>query len=163
MISVTSFTERQRDGVAALILPIQQQEFGLPITLAAQPDLLDIAGFYQHGAGNFWVAEEQGRVIGTLALLDIGNRQAALRKMFVAATHRGAAHGVAARLLQTLLDWGRARGVDDIYLGTTARFIAAHRFYAKNGFGEIARSALPAAFPLMSVDSLFYHRRLAAA
>jgi hypothetical protein len=44
----------------------------------------------------------------------------------------------------------------EIYLGTTAKFLAAHRFYEKNGFEELLQSELPARFPLMSVDTKFY-------
>jgi GNAT superfamily N-acetyltransferase len=105
------FEPRFAAGVAAVILPIQQAEFEIPITLEAQPDLHDIAAFYQRGNGNFWVALVGDEVAGTLGLLDIGNRQAALRKMFVKAEYRGAAHGVAHALLQTLLDWCRAHDV----------------------------------------------------
>ena len=43
-----------------------------------------------------------------------------------------------------------------VYLGTTAKFLAAHRFYEKNGFREIAREALPDSFPVMAVDTKFY-------
>jgi N-acetylglutamate synthase-like GNAT family acetyltransferase len=107
------------------------------------------------------VALDQGKVVGTIALLDIGNEQVALRKMFVAATHRGSAHGVAAKLLDTLFAWCAQRGVRDVFLGTTAKFLAAHRFYEKNSFTEIARETLPAAFPVMVVDTRFYHRRFA--
>jgi predicted N-acetyltransferase YhbS len=46
--------------------------------------------------------------------------------------------------------------VREVFLGTTARFLAAHRFYEKNGFREIARQALPHSFPVMSVDTKFY-------
>jgi GNAT superfamily N-acetyltransferase len=161
-IEIKPFEPRFADGVVAVILPIQQTEFEIPITLDAQPDLRDIAGFYQHGNGNFWVALDGERVVGTLGLLDIGAGQCALRKMFVAAAYRGAGHGVAGRLLETLIAWCRERGVREVYLGTTARFLAAHRFYEKNGFDEIARTALPAAFPVMTVDTRFYRRALSA-
>jgi len=155
---VEPFRPEHADGVVSLILPIQQAEFGIPITLQAQPDLLDISGFYQHGHGNFWVALEAGEVIGSIALLDIGNGQGALRKMFVASTHRGAGREVAKTLLETLLAWCRDRGVREIYLGTTDKFLAAHRFYEKNGFRELPRAELPERFPVMAVDSKFYRR-----
>jgi len=160
MIEIVPFAPEHADGVAALIVPIQQAEFEIPITLAEQPDLADIAGFYRRGSGNFWVAVDNGKVVGSIGLLDIGHGQAALRKMFVAATHRGPAHAVAARLLATLFDWCREHGVRQVFLGTTARFLAAHRFYEKNDFREIAREALPPAFPVMAVDTKFYERLL---
>jgi N-acetylglutamate synthase-like GNAT family acetyltransferase len=99
-------------------------------------------------------------VVGTVALLDIGNHQGALRKMFVHASYRGPGHGVSARLLETLLAWSRAQGVKDVYLGTTEKFLAAHRFYERNGFQLIAAKELPPSFPKMAVDSRFYRRTL---
>jgi N-acetylglutamate synthase-like GNAT family acetyltransferase len=156
MVRIVPFSPEHTDGVVSVILPIQQTEFEIPITLEAQPDLKDIRGFYQHGDGNFWVAVDSNTVVGTVALLDLGNRQAALRKMFVARSHRGAQHGVAAALLDVLLAWCRARGIRTVFLGTTAKFLAAHRFYEKNGFREINREALPPSFPVMVVDTKFY-------
>lgn len=155
-LRVDRFEPHHQAGVIATILPIQTAEFGLPITLEAQPDLLDIAGFYQHGSGNFWVALAADEVVGTIALLDIGGGQAALRKMFVRAAFRGRDAGVAQSLLDSLLDWARVQQLRRVLLGTTERFHAAHRFYEKNGFSFIERGALPPSFPVMAVDSRFY-------
>ncbi|WP_409526027.1 GNAT family N-acetyltransferase [Nitrincola sp. MINF-07-Sa-05] len=97
-----------------------------------------------------------GYVVGTISLLDIGNGEAALRKMFVHPEFRGREYGVSSSLLHHALNFARSNEVENIYLGTTAQFIAAHRFYEKNGFIEIPRSRLPQAFPIMAVDSKFY-------
>lgn len=161
MVQITTFTPEHTEGVVSVILPIQQSEFGIPISLEDQPDLLDIPNFYQQRKGNFWIALEFGEVVGTLALLDIGDGQAALRKMFVRPSHRGAEHGVARGLLEALLSWCRANQVRDVFLGTTAKYLAAHRFYEKHGFAEIAKAALPPTFPIMAVDTKFYHRTVA--
>lgn len=155
-VSIVPFTPEHTAGVIDLIVPIQREEFDIPITAEDQPDLRDIPGYYQHGSGNFWIALYQGTVVGSVALLDIGNGQAALRKMFVRPAFRGQAHRTAGRLLETLLDWTRTHQIREIYLGTTAKFLAAHRFYEKNGFIELPQSDLPAQFPLMKVDTRFY-------
>jgi N-acetylglutamate synthase-like GNAT family acetyltransferase len=160
VIEIAAFEPRFETGVARLIVGIQQGEFQIPISAEQQPDLRAIPAYYQKGAGGFWVALDGDRVVGSIALLDIGNRQGALRKMFVDAAHRGAPAGVARRLLDTLLDAATAAGVREIFLGTTARFLAAHRFYEKNGFAEIPKASLPTAFPVMEVDVKFYCRRL---
>lgn len=139
-----------------LILTIQRDEYGIAITAQDQPDLSDIPAFYQNGSGDFWVAQADGRLVGTIALKDIGSGQAALRKMFVAAGHRGRAAGVAQALFDRLKAEARDRGVRQLWLGTTERFLAAHRFYEKNGFGLVAAENLPAHFPRMAVDSRFY-------
>ncbi|MCY0386514.1 GNAT family N-acetyltransferase [Robbsia sp. Bb-Pol-6] len=158
-IDIVSFDGSHAEGVLALILPIQQIEFGVPVTLDAQPDLLDIDRFYRQGKGNFWVALAQGNVVGSIALLDLDNEQAALRKMFVAEAYRGSAHGVGLGLLRTLLQWAQEKGIVETFLGTTEQFLAAHRFYEKNGFERIAKEALPARFPVMTVDTRFYVHR----
>ena len=160
LIQIVPFAPRHADGVAALIVGIQRDEFQIPITLKDQPDLEEIPVFYQQGTGNFWVAALDGEVVGTVALLDLGNHQAALRKMFVHAAWRGPGHGVSARLLETLLEWSRSHRVKEVYLGTTEKFLAAHRFYERNGFQQIAANELPPRFPKMAVDSRFYRRAL---
>ena len=162
-VSIAPYTSTDRDGVAALIVGIQRGEFGIQITYDQQPDLKDIPGFYQQGAGNFWVARSGAAVVGTISLKDIGNAQVALRKMFVDAAHRGRAAGVAQALLDTAIAWARAKGIKDIFLGTTVKFLAAHRFYEKNGFVKVTVEALPPAFPRMAVDEIFYRLPLATA
>ena len=153
---VRPFATADAGAVLDLVLAIQQQEYRLPVTRADQPDLVDVPAHYQRGAGGFWVAEADGRVVGTLGLLDIGGGQGALRKMFVAAAWRGAAHGVAAALLAALLAHCAAHGVRSVWLGTTEAFLAAHRFYEKQGFVPVDPAALPPAFPRMAVDTRFY-------
>ena len=165
MIHIQPYDPLYQQGVVDAILPIQTIEFRVAVTLADQPDLLDIPGFYQTGHGNFWVALADGscgtgEVVGTIALRDFGNGQGALRKMFVKAPHRGSQSGVAARLLEELLAWSRQRGMREIYLGTVPVLRAAHRFYEKNGFELIAAEQLPPTFPRMAVDTVFYFKRL---
>ena len=156
MTEIVSFTEIHLAGVIDVILPIQQEEFGIQIELKDQPDLLDIPNFYQKGNGNFWVSLCGSEVVGTISLLDIANGQGALRKMFVKKEFRGSKHKVAENLLKVLLEWCQSKNMKEIFLGTTPKFLAAHRFYEKNGFSEIQKPDLPAAFPVMVVDTKFY-------
>ncbi|SEH46050.1 Acetyltransferase (GNAT) family protein [Rhizobium tibeticum] len=83
--------------------------------------------------------------------------------MFVAADVRGREHNVAARLLAELVEHAENQGIKEIFLGTTDKFLAAHRFYEKNGFTEVPKGDLPRSFPLMAVDTKFYRRRVGAA
>lgn len=148
-------------GVSRLILAIQCDEFGYPLTADEQADLADIAAFYQAGASGFWVAHDaQGAVIGTIGLKDIGDGRAALRRMFVARDHRGGEMNVAKALLATLVWHAREAGLGEILLGTTDRFVAAHRFYERSGFRRIPATDLPERFPRMAVDTRFYALRL---
>lgn len=153
---ITEFTSTYQQKVIDLILTIQNNEFGIPVTIEHQKDLLNIPGFYQQQKGNFWIALEDDKVVGTIALIDIDNKQSALRKMFVHKDFRGKEKAVAALLLQKVNDWCREKGINEIYLGTVEVLKAAHRFYEKNGFVRIDKKELPANFPVMEVDTVFY-------
>ncbi|MGF1481140.1 MAG: GNAT family N-acetyltransferase [Cyanophyceae cyanobacterium] len=155
-MQISTYQPHYQTQVIELISSIQQEEFGAAITLAAQPDLLEIPKVYQQGNGNFWVVLEGKRVIGTIAAIDMGDHRLALRKMFVAAPYRGKATGLGQRLLDTLCQWARARNVYEIYLGTIEAFKAAHRFYEKNGFTRVEKTKLPMTFPIMEGDTRFY-------
>lgn len=160
MIAIKPFQPQQQRQVAELIVQIQQAEFGVPVSRADQADLLDIAEVYQRDRGNFWVAHDGERLIGSLGLLDIGGEHGVLRKIFVQREYRGEKHRVAFKLLQALLAWARFSGVRRLYFGSTAQFMAAHRFYEKHDFSLIAREQLPTGFPARPVDTHFYQRRL---
>ena len=155
-VNIEIYTENYKDNVIDLILSIQNGEFGIPITIDQQPDLNEIPNFYQKHNGNFWIAKIDDKVVGTIALLDIGNYKSALRKMFVAKEYRGKEFGIGQSLLNTSVVWARHKGITEIFLGTTEKFVAAQRFYEKNAFVEIPKQSLPKEFPIMDVDVKFY-------
>ncbi len=159
MVTIQSYLPKYQEQVINLILDVQQ-EFNVPIPLEEQPGLLKISDFYQKGKGNFWIAVDNDTVVGTMALVDIGNNQVALQKCFVHKDYRGKEIGVGQQLLNTLLDWGKSQSIGEFYLGTTEAYKAAHRFYQKNGFREITKSELPKNFPLLRFDTKFYKYEL---
>ncbi|MPM06010.1 hypothetical protein SDC9_52305 [bioreactor metagenome] len=159
-IEVREYKLGDQKEIISMILQIQQDEYHLPITIENQPDLLEIEHFYQ-SRGEFWVALDENRVVGTVGILDIGDGNAVLRKMFVKKEYRGGSFGVAPMLLGQLLNWAAQSHFHRIYLGTTPQFLAAHRFYEKHGFIEIREDELPAAFPVMAVDKKFYRYDIA--
>lgn len=156
MIEIHEYKNDYKDEIIQMILKIQQEEYNLPITANDQPDLVNIETFYQQNNGNFWVAIDKQMVIGTIAIKNIDNKNAMLRKMFVKQEYRGKYVGVSGNLLLKLLDWAKQKNLTRIFLGTTPQFLAAHRFYEKNGFKEIDKKELPANFPIMDVDKKFY-------
>lgn len=160
MVTIQIYSPKYQEQIINLILYIQQHEFAVPITLEEQPGLLNIPEFYQKGKGNFWIAVANDTVVGTMALLDLGNNQGAFQKCFVRKDYRGKDIGVAQQLLDTLLDWAKSQSITAVYLGTTEVYKAAHRFYEKNGFTEISKSELPQTFPLLQVDTKFYRCEL---
>jgi GNAT superfamily N-acetyltransferase len=143
-----------------IILPIQQIEFGVPITLEGQPDLLDIETNYHKDGGGFWGALNKEELVGTIALINVGHNAGVIRKMFVKKAYRGKELNIAQHLLESLIDYCKQQGITDIYLGTVDILKAACRFYERNGFVKIDMEALPSYFPRMKADNTFYHLAL---
>ncbi|WEK34938.1 MAG: GNAT family N-acetyltransferase [Candidatus Pseudobacter hemicellulosilyticus] len=146
--------------VVDLILPIQQEEFHVPITLADQPDLLDIESSYRRLGGEFWGAFYEGELVGTIALLPANEQDAVIRKMFVKQAFRGKEFGIGQELLDTLIRHCREQGISYLYLGTVDMLKAAHRFYERNGFQRIHKTDLPPHHPTMTGDTVYYERYL---
>ena len=76
--------------------------------------------------------------------------------MFVKKEYRGPKYQAASRLLNNALRWAEEKSIKAVYLGTTPQFVAAHRFYEKNGFESIGIEQLPISFPVLKVDKKFY-------
>lgn len=155
MVKIFEYETLYQEDIIKMILKIQREEYNIPITINEQQDLKDIENFYQRD-GEFWIAVYEDEVVGTIAIKNIDNGNAVLRKMFVRKEYRGKDKEVSSKLLSKLLDWARQNQLCKIFLGTTTQFLAAHRFYEKNGFVEISKKELPDDFPVMEVDKKFY-------
>ncbi len=157
---IKSLSNDSSTDIINLILPIQQKEFNVPITLDDQPDLLRIEQVYQLNGGGFWGAFVNDELVGTIALLKFDPHAAAIRKMFVKKEYRGKSWGIAQQLLENLVHYCKTNHITDIYLGTVSILEAALRFYEKNGFLPIEKNQLPENFPLMAPDNVFRHLHL---
>ncbi|MBC7399995.1 MAG: GNAT family N-acetyltransferase, partial [Mucilaginibacter sp.] len=104
-----------------------------------------------------FVGEE---LVGTIALINTGHNAGTIRKMFVKPEYRGKEWGTAQELLDVLLQFCRDKQISDVHLGTVEPLKAAHRFYERNGFTQIAVDELPTYFPRMMTDTMFYQLHL---
>ena len=84
----------------------------------------------------FIVAEEGGRVIGTVGLERFGS-VALLRSAVVSEGRRGG--GVGRRLVEHLLDYAESDGIEELFLLTTT----AENYFPRFGFTRTTRSAVP--------------------
>ncbi|MDY0931256.1 GNAT family N-acetyltransferase [Chryseobacterium sp. CFBP8996] len=155
MLEINLVNNTYSNEIIDLILTIQQKEFNVPITIEDQPDLMQIDDFYFANGGSFWGAFINGELVGTIALIKFDEKKAAIRKMFVKKEFRGKEHGIAQKLLETLIAYCQKNGIDEVYLGTVSILQAALRFYERNHFEIIEKKSLPSKFPLMSADNVF--------
>ena len=154
--TILPFEPKYQSGVIELIDRIQVQEFGIPLLEGQKIELQSIEQSFQKDHGNYWVALFNEKVIGTIAVMDIGHNAFELRDVFLDKEFRSQKTEYAKKLLQTVLAWAKQCEVQTIFLGTTLAFKAAHRFYEKNGFYEIFRKDMPSYCQPMECDEKFY-------
>lgn len=65
-----------------LINYCQNIEAKLDRKMAEQDDIFQIENYYQNRKGQFWIALENEKVVGSIALLRIDDKTAVLKKIF---------------------------------------------------------------------------------
>jgi RimJ/RimL family protein N-acetyltransferase len=96
-------------------------------------DLLRPATAIARASGRWWVVEDDGRVVGSIAASDIDDQHdVELKRLYVASTHRR--RGVAAHLVAEVEAHARRLGARRVVLWTDSRFTQAHRLYQRLGY-----------------------------
>lgn len=162
MIEIRRFSPADEQAVIDVILPIQQEEFGFdygrgPAGPPAIPE------FYQSGDGDFWLPRPAAASSARLPSRISEARRQHCARCSSLATFAAETTAWPTRLLKALLAHAERRKTAAIFLGTTEKFLAAHRFCEKNGFVQIACEDLPPNFPFMGLDTRFYVHRLTPA
>ncbi len=153
-MEIETYSGKYDGEIIDLILDIQNNESKIDLSLEEQPDLKDIKRCYQQGGGEFWVARDNGKVIGTIGIMMKENRCAVMKKFFVDSEYRSQKVGLA--LYKKLLEYAEDAGVKHIILDTPSVAKASHRFYEKAGFRIIELSELPVEYTFPDRDSLVY-------
>lgn len=102
---IQCFESKYQSEVIDLIERIQVGEFNIPIDEKQREELQSISRSFQKDKGNYWVALFNEKVIGTIAVIDIGHKAFELRDVFIDREYRGA--GFAKQLLDTVLAWSK--------------------------------------------------------
>jgi GNAT superfamily N-acetyltransferase len=100
-----------------------------------------------------WVALEDGRVVGSVAMRELDDGEVQLKRMYLRPSMRG--RGLGRELLGVALDWARAHGKRVVRLDTSERMLAAQRLYEANGFVRV-----PGEAPRQGQCRLLYELRL---
>ena len=91
-----------------------------------------------------WVAELDGRRVGSVYCVYRSNEVAQLRLLFVDAEGRG--HGVGSKLVERCIEFARERGYKRMMLSTVAPLESARKIYDAAGFKQTKEEPDPA-FP----------------
>lgn len=157
-MEIIQYRDEFKDEAINLILHIQNDEAKVNMPLEGQPDLLDITESYINRGGNFWLAVDDGHVVGTVALMKINDDWCVLKKFFVRSDYRSQKVGLA--LYTRLLDFANTNGFRHMILDTPSVAKKAHAFYVRAGFKHIGKSDLPIRYDYLDRESLLFHLEL---
>jgi N-acetylglutamate synthase-like GNAT family acetyltransferase len=155
-VNIVPFKEHHQLGIDKLMEGVAS-EFAEQIYSPSSKKIIEVS---QLPGRKYWVALAGEKVIGTVGFMSLENNCGALKSMMLDRVYRSSDTQIAKRLLQTVIDWALKQNISFLYLGTMYQFIAAQRFYEKNGFHRIEESELPQDFPANPVDKVFYLRQL---
>ena len=108
-------------------------EFGFTAQVGGvERDLREASERYGGAAAGFWVADDAGVVVGTVAVRPREDRTCELKRLYLRPDRRGT--GLGQRLYEHAEAFARAAGYERIWLDSSRRFGRAHRLYQRNGF-----------------------------
>ena len=131
---IRSWEKRDRAVVREIIDQILT-EYGLTFDPKdADRDVVEVEQFYQETGGEFWVVEQEEKIVGTAAYYPIsrGNKAVEIRKMYLLPIVRG--QGLGTYLLRELERAIAAQGYEEIWLETATVLQEAVRLYENNGY-----------------------------
>lgn len=135
--SIRKFRTGDAEQVRSLITGIMEKEFRQDMSAYPSSDLDDISVSYGNIGEVFFVAEDDGKIVGTVAVKRDDERHALLRRFFVAPEYRGQKLGK--KLLHHLIDYCRDVGYQEIMVKTTTHMLRAIKLFQKSGFTEKAQ------------------------
>ena len=82
--------------------------------------------------GELWIAEADGNVVGSVAVVRVENKTAQMRWFLIDENHQNM--GIGSRLFKTALDFCRDNNYENVFLWTFKGLDAARHLYDKFGF-----------------------------
>ena len=132
MPTIVPFEERHAEAIRALIGGVFA-EYGLTFDPPGyDADLLHITAKYPGAGGAFWVLEDGGRVLGTVAVVPLSPDEVEIKRVYLHASLRG--QGWGRTLMEHALAWARAHGHRHVRLWSDVKFTRAHVMYERLGF-----------------------------
>ncbi len=146
---IRSFEPRDQDTARQLILTGLGEHFGW-IDETRNPDLNDIAANYIERGDTFVVAEIDGDLIGTAALITETTDTGRIVRMSVSQMYRR--KGIGRALVSHLLNVAKSKRFAQFRVSTDNGWEDAIGFYKHCGFNEYKRDELGVCFALKLMD-----------
>ena len=115
-------------------------EMGVPKVGTAYEDeaLDDMFATYQHPRMNYFVVEEEGKIIGgagVAPLIGLEEKICELQKMYFLPEARG--KGLGAQMMDACLKFAKSEGFEQCYIETLPYMESARKLYGRSGFKSL--------------------------
>lgn len=150
-MEIIEYQDKYKEAVRELIFEITEKEFGHH-SKRGRPDLSNIKEVYQNGKGNFWIALEKSRLVGTIGLRELSPGVGYFTRFYVDKNYRRT--GIGSRLFFTMIEFAKKNNYKKIILTTSSDQEAAIKFYSKMGLKRVYSP--PAELPHPPTDDVFY-------
>lgn len=151
VLAVTLLLAAGRQGISYM--------FSSYIQISLCKDLNNIRKTYLEAANScFWVAECQGRVVGTVSCLPAERNEGCLelKRMSVKHSHRG--RGIAKELCRTVADFAQLKGFTAVVLYTSVVQTDAQKLYENVGYKKVREFVIPELAAKITNFTLFEYR-----
>jgi putative acetyltransferase len=132
-ILIRTANDRDGDALLAMVSAVYLEYPGCRVDEESEaPELKAPATVARKVSGRWWVAERDGDVIGSVAVVPVDRKTVELKKLYVAKTARRS--GLGAQLVKLAESEALARQAPSMFLWTDIRFEDAHRLYERLGY-----------------------------
>jgi putative acetyltransferase len=107
-------------------------------------ELTDLFAFERHYVephGAFFVARQNGRIVGSIGVERLATNRAELHRLYLEKNLRG--YGFGRALVEAAIAWCREKGITHLMLWSDTRFDRAHALYERMGFQRTGERVLP--------------------
>ena len=136
-MEVRPFKDSEQEKIKNFIIWILEKEFTLNSEEYPEQDLDNLKKIYQQPGCIMLVAEEEGQLIGTVAVKDENKEVALIRRLFIHPAYRRRGFGLV--LLNRAIDFCRLNGYKKAIFRSTSGMSSAISLCLKQGFKETER------------------------
>ena len=145
---IRRFDPKDQDEARTVVLEGLREHFGF-LDPSLNPDLSDIQTSFISAGDDFYVAENDGRIVGTVGQL-FGEGRARIVRMSVAKSYRK--RGIATALLKQCIESAAQRGFREIWAYTQPEWPDAVSFYLGSGFEQFGRDEIDIHLRLLFIE-----------
>lgn len=137
MIKIRRVQPEDQAQILLLIDEIMSKEFHDQKGAYPNGDIQDVTASYGSLGEAFFVAAQNGHIVGTVGIKKEDDRVAFLRRLFVSASHRN--QQIGRKLIERAIQFCDEVGYEEVIFKTTSRMEGAIKMCQKCGFAKRAQ------------------------